>query len=262
MRISSLGRFAILFAGLLATGARGEMVQLKVTVQNLAPADSIAFASLRVGFHAGVFDSFNNGEPATAPIISVAEGGSGADWFPAFMAAEPNAGLGTVAPDPPGPLLPGAMGMATFTVDTSVNRYFTFASMVVPSNDYFIGNDSPTQYPLFDENGQLNFTEILQDASDIWDAGSELDDPANAAFLEIGDNDLRTPQGGVVNFDFAGLDIFNGLTTAAGYTFDSQLAAETPVYRISFEVVPEPGAAALLGVGGLGGLLAFARCRR
>jgi hypothetical protein len=77
----------------------------------------------------------------------------------------------------------------------------------------------------------------------------------NAAFLVGGNNDLRTPQNGVVEFDFAGLGIFNGLTTAAGYVFDSQLTADAEIYRISFAVVPEPSSimlglfgAAVLGI--------------
>lgn len=262
MRYFLRSTLALLIVGFAADAkSQAEMVQLRVMVENLAPQNSIAFAPLRVGFHAGVFDAFNNGEAATAPIISIAEGGSGADWFPAFAAAEPNATLGTVVPDPAGPLVPGLTGSATFTVDTAFNRFFTFGSMVVPSNDHFIGNDSPTQYMLFDAAGNLNLTEIRQQASDIWDAGSEASDPANAAFLAIGNNDLRTPQGGVVGFDFAQLDIFNGLTTGAGYDFDSQLSADLDVYRISFAVVPEPSACALLGIAALGSVLLVFRRR-
>jgi hypothetical protein len=260
MRYIPLLLSAALFAAFsMPTNARAGMVQLKVTVENLAPANSIAFAPLRMGFNAGLYDSFNEGETASAAIISIAEGGSGADWFPAFMAAEPNANFASAVPNPAGPLLPGAMASTTAVVDSEMNPYFTFASMVVPSNDYFIGNDSPTQYQLFDAMGKLNFDSILLSADDIWDAGSEVDDPANAAFLEIGDNGLRTPDDGVVGFDFEGLEIFDGLTTGAGYTFDSQLTAATDVYRISFEVVPEPNSVALLACG-VGGLL-FARRR-
>ena len=79
--------------------------------------------------------------------------GSGADWFPAFAAGDPTATLGTVVPNPAGPPTPGLTGSAIFTVDPTINPFFTFASMVVPSNDYFIGNDSPTQYQLFDAMG-------------------------------------------------------------------------------------------------------------
>ncbi|MFN7022225.1 MAG: spondin domain-containing protein [Phycisphaerales bacterium] len=249
----------IVVVGLLAAvGAAGvagaQPVQLRVTVQNLAPANSVSFAPLRVGFNNGTFDAFNNGMAATAPIISIAEGGTGSDWFPAFAAADPTATLGTVVGMPPGPLLPGATASTVFTVDPSVNRFFTFGSMVVPSNDHFIGNDNPMQYMLFDAMGNLNITTISQFGRSIWDNGSETEDPANAAFLVGGVNDQRTPQNGVVNFNFDLLDTFNGLTTAAGYTFNRQFGANDEVYRIAFEVVPAPGAAALLGLAGLVGL--------
>ncbi len=226
-------------------------VQVRVTVQNLAPANSVSFAPLRVGFHNGTFDAFNNGQTATAPIISIAEGGSGSDWFPAFAAAEPNATLGSVVPSPAGPLLPGATAFADFAVDPAVNPFFTFGSMVVPSNDHFIGNDNPMQYALFDANGNLNITSISQFGRSVWDNGSETEDPANAAFLVGGVNANRVPQNGVVNFNFDRLDTFNGLTTAAGYTFNRQFGANDEIYRISFQVVPGPGSASLLALGGL-----------
>jgi hypothetical protein len=250
-----------LAAGLLATlaplASQAEMLQLRVTVQNLAPADSISFAPLHVGFHGGTFDAFDAGAAATAPIVSVAEGGSGSAWFPAFAAADPGATLGSVLPDPPGPLLPGLSGQATFRIDTAVNPFFTFAAMVVPSNDYFVGNDDPRAYRLFGADGRLLLESIDLFAADIWDAGSEADDPAHAAFIVGGNNDLRTPQNGVVGFDFEGLSIFNGLTTAAGYVFQNRLAGDTPVYRVDFQVarVPEPDAYWMM-LAGLGLLLA------
>lgn len=253
---------AFILGGLLPVASFGRIVQLQVKVENLAPANSVAFAPLRVGFSNGTFDAFNNGQVATAPIISIAEGGSGADWFPAFQAAEPAATLGTVVPNPAGPLTPGAVASQTFTVDTAINRFFTFAAMVVPSNDHFIGNDSPTRFPLFDASDNLVLTSILQSGGDIWDAGSEATDPANAAFLVVGNNNLRTPQNGVVNVNFSELASFNGLTTAAGYVFQSQLTADTSIYRISLSVVPEPGSAALAALGGLGLAVGFWRRRR
>jgi hypothetical protein len=155
-------------------------------------------------------------------------------------------------------LTPGATGTAVFTVDAAVNRFFTFGSMVVPSNDHFIGNDSPTAYQLLDASGNLLINTIVQTAGDIWDAGSEATDPANAAFLAVGNNNLRTPQNGVVNFNFSELNAYNGLTTAAGYTFQNVASAGTEVYRISFEVVPEPALPGILA----SGLLALVSWRR
>ena len=120
--------------------------------------------------------------------------------------------------------------------------------MVVPSNDFFIGNDSPIR--LFDDDGNLLMNPIFQTGGQIWDAGSEAFDPAAAAF--VGNNDLRTPQNGVVSFNFSELEGFNGLTTGAGYVLDSQLSADQQVNRIDFTSVPEPSSLALLAVSLLG----------
>jgi len=239
--------------GLAAFGAQAALVQVKVTVESLVPANGISFAPMHVGFGKGSFDAFNRGGVATAPIISVAEGGSASAWFPAFAAAEPGATLGTIAG---APLQPGGLFMNTFTVDSAANRFFTFASMAVPSNDFFVGNDDPMEYALFGAGGSLQTASITVKAGEIWDAGSEAFDVANAAFVVGGNNDLRTPQNGVVNFNFAELAGFNGLTTATGYVLNSQLRAEDDILRFTFAVqaVPEPGtyALALVGLAALG----------
>ena len=63
---------ALLFA---SAAAQAALVDVTVTVHNLAPGNGVAFAPLHVGFNNGSFDAFNLGGVATAPIISVAEGG-------------------------------------------------------------------------------------------------------------------------------------------------------------------------------------------
>jgi hypothetical protein len=242
--------------------AQADLVDITVTITNLAPSNSVSFAPLRLGFGNGTFDAFNINQTATAPIISVAEGGSGNDWFPAFTAAEPNAVLGSVG----GALTPGGTASATFRVDRTAasNRYFTFATMVIPSNDLFLGNDSPTAFQLFDSNGNLLTNSILQNAGQIWDAGSELADPANAAFIVGGTNGNRTPENGVVTFERSELSVFNGLTTAAGYVFsDAGLTDATNIYRIDFSVsaIPEPSTALVAALASVG-LLSSLNARR
>lgn len=261
MRHTTKGLVLGSFIALTGTATFAGVVQVQVTAQNLAPANSLGFAPLHFGFGNGTFDSFDNGtvafntgDIATAPIVTIAEGGSGSTWLPAFAAAEPNATIGSVTGPTGGPFVPGAVNSAVFSVDTS-NRYFTFGSMAVPSNDRFVGNDDPRAFPVFDPSGNLVLNTIVQKTRDIWDAGSETDEPANAAFLVIGTNSQRVNQNGVVAFN-SDFSAYNGLTTAAGYTFNSNLlSANDDVLRISFAIVPEPtsaaaGATILASIGG------------
>lgn len=247
MKTRTITTAAVALASLAGTAA-AESVQLQVTIENLAPTNSIAFAPLRVGFGNGSFDGFNAGSASPAGIQAIAEGGNGMPWMGEFAAADPGAVLGSVGN---GPAIPGGSATAVFNVDTVANRFFSFGSMVVPSNDHFIGNDDPLAYELFDAQGNLQLSSISQFGADIWNAGTEITDPTAAAFLVDGVNANRTDENGVVGFDFAAFAAYAGLETAAGYIFDPQLTAGTEIYRISFAVVPAPGGMALLGMGGL-----------
>lgn len=248
---------ALAGALLVAAGAASAAnMKITATVESLVPTNSVAFAPFHVGFSSGTYDAFDIGAVAGTPIQTVAELGDGSAWMSAFAAADPGAVLGTVG----GVLLPGQTASASFVVDTTANSYFSFAAMVVPSNDFFIGNDSPTAYQLFDAAGNLQISEITIGAADIWDAGTEIFDPATAAF--VGDAMLRADQNSVVALEFGEFAAYDGLTTAAGYTFASQLTATSDVYRVSFSAAPVPVPAALpLMMSALAGLGVVARRR-
>lgn len=234
--------------------------KVTVTVKNIAPANSVAVAPLNVGFNRGTFDAFNNGGVAPQSIVTAAELGSGADWLPAFAAADPTAVLGRIGGSP---LLPGATASATFTVDPLINPFFTFAAMVVPSNDFFIGNDNPQAYRLFDSHGNLLIHTITQRGRDLWDAGSELFNIDNAAFIAGSDATRRIAANGTVSHNVADLEKFNGLLTAGGYNFNSGIGADTAFYQISFSAsgVPEPSSWAMMiaGFGFVGGVMRVRR---
>jgi hypothetical protein len=232
-----------LLLGSLTTTSHAVLKAVTISFTNTSPANTYSFAPFRFGFNSGVYDSFNNGQTATAGIISIAEGGSGSAWIPAFQAADPTAVIGALG----APILPGQTFTSTFQFETNTNPFFTFASMVIPSNDAFIGNDNPQGFRLFDAAGNLLINQIDQTAGQIWDSGSEATDPANGAFVVGGTNGNRTAQNGVVSFDRSQFGSYNNLTTGAGYVFnDAIITNTTNVGRITFSAVNAPEPSSLL----------------
>ena len=237
--------------------AQAASVRITATVESLVNENSVTFAPFHVGFHSGVYDPFNIGSEASSALATLAETGSGSAWLPAFQAGDPDSVVGTVG----GILTPGQTASSSFVVDTNSNAFFTFAAMVVPSNDFFIGNDSPTEYQILDREGNLLINEIVIGADEVWDAGSEVFNPEAAAF--VGDASLRVDQNSVIALQFAEFAAYNGLTTAAGYVFDSQLTANSDIYRVSFTASPVPVPAALpLFLSAVCGLGVVARRRK
>ena len=81
-----------------------------------------------------------------------------------------------------------------------IDRYFTYASMVIPSNDAFIGNGNPVSRPVFDAAGQFVGGSWIVAGDQVKDAGSEQNDelPANTAFFGQTAANTGAAQNGVV----------------------------------------------------------------
>ncbi|MHC5023083.1 MAG: spondin domain-containing protein [Planctomycetota bacterium] len=167
--------------------------QIEVTIENRSKRHGLYMTPVWVALHDGGFDVFDPGVPTTpgGGLERIAEDGN-ASVLSAEFAASPSGqagGLDAVILAPAG--FPGApvfdpMESATmvFDVDPESNRFLSFVSMIIPSNDAFIGNHDPTMIELFDANGAFVGPiklEIL--GSMVWDAGTEANTEMDAAFF-------------------------------------------------------------------------------
>lgn len=205
--------------------------QVTVTVESLAPENGTRLTPVWVGFHDGQFQTFEGGEEASAGLEAIAEDGNIAPLSSEFLAS----GSGTVDGVVGGaPIAPGAEVSQTFTLDPNAvdSRYLNYASMVLPSNDTFIGNEDSRAIAIFDENGNFVGANFVVPGAAAYDAGTEVNDelPANTAFfgqatpntgvdengvVTLSDGFLPAGSGGILDAaDFAAGDF-----TISGYEF-------------------------------------------
>ena len=256
MRVYCLAFAAVL--SLFAVEASAQQA-VQVTVENLQPTDGFYVTPVWVGFHDGNFDYFDAGSAASSAVEDLAEGGDLAGLageFAAFGSGQggvltgPN-GFGSGAGEPP-VIDPGESSSMIFNLGAS-ERFLSFASMVIPSNDGFFGNDSGTAIEVLDASGNFSFAGPLDiGLANLWDSGTELNDGQGAAFSANGGTSTDTTDPIALH---AGLDNFDGTSTAAGTTINFTNASGSPVLRLSVTAVPEPGSLALLGLAGTIGLL-------
>ena len=216
---------------------RGDAVDsgeaLTVTVTNTLGEGGTFLTPLWFGIHDGSFDLYTRGEAASEGLERLAEDGTVGTIAAEFVAAVDGAGAGGVLNDA-GPIAPGAMTSRTLHVDSDDvgSGYFSFASMVIASNDAFVASPgNPLTNPLFDADGNfLGPLTIERFGSDVLDAGTEVNTEEDAAFLNQTAPDTGTDENGVVtsHVGFNGsignpnggpINILGG-TSAAGTVFD------------------------------------------
>lgn len=222
-----------------ATLANAALIQVDVSapgVLGLAPAYA--------AFHDGSFDFFEPGTMASPALEALAELGDTSGY------SEPY-GM-TIAPG--GPFMPGSgMASAVFNVDSSAS-YFSIASMVLPSNDYFIGNDTG-----FDVSALFSApmgTSMTFDFTTIWNAGTEMEDFAYSAgnglvgITTMSNVPGGTDEGGVVSA-VTGSDPYAMFANLEPMDFDTTTIdpAGGVIGSVTLTVVPEPTSTALLGLG-------------
>lgn len=229
-----------------------------VRVTNHQPVGGFTFSPPWVAFHDGTFDAFNSGAPASPGVEGIAELGDGTTISAEFAGSGASGVTGMVmSPNSPPPFIPGETGSAMIdVVNASTNRYFSFGAMLVPSNDFFLGNDSPTAHEIFDAAGNfLGPVTIQIFANQAWEGGTEVNNLSDGAAFIVGqDAAMGTSESGVVAplFSVPGNDVFLasivGQETPIG-TLTDGLTSDELVATI--EILPEPGTLALLGFAGL-----------
>ncbi len=173
-----------------------------VTLENRAPASGTFQTPVWVGFHSGSFDSYDGGALAnTLPIAGstalerIAEDGNPGPISADFSTVAPAGAQGVIASNGPiPPLAPGQVVSRMFEVNPAEHRYFSYVSMVIPSNDAFIANGGPTAHPVFDGDGRFVAEPFVVPGSAVNDAGTELNDEAAESTAFFGQ---ATPDTGV-----------------------------------------------------------------
>ncbi len=177
--------------------------QIDIKLTNLNPDQGSLLTPIFVATQNGTYDQFDVGSAASENIERLAEDGN---TGPRIAAALASGGVGQAQATMGGPLQPGQTRTLTFFADPSdpLTQFISYASMVIPSNDAFIGNDSPTEIDLFDDGGNLirrvGSNAYIVSGDEVWDAGTEVNDeiPENTAALNQTAPNTGTTEGGVI----------------------------------------------------------------
>lgn len=254
---STLYSAIALALGLSSGVVFAEQTRITVTIENLAPAQGTNQTPHWVGFHNGEFDIYNGGTAANSlpipndPLRSVerlAEDGNTGPITETF-AQVANGGAGgvdgTIA-GPNGPIAPGDIATSSFVVESTASgsRYFSYASMVLPSNDFWYANANPLEHEIFDEDGNFVAQDFFVTNQEVRDAGTEINDevPANTAFFGQSVPDSGVEEGGVILLigDDSGLVRFRQPSEGGNILADERFAMADfvvegyPLVKISF----------------------------
>ena len=233
--------------------------RIRVDIQNNAPTGGVAITPVWVGIHSGSFDSYNGGLSAQPGLERIAEDGNTAvvtTQFADFDAVNggytyvDNSGVSPAdalvrtgdlrdmyrqqatlgSPDGPPPIQPGESVRTTFDIRTDgSNEYFSYLSMVLPSNDFFVANGNPLAHSLaslYDGEGSISFNIGGFNASPVNDAGTEAE-----SYLTSAANGLFGLAGGQTGPDQGPADA-NGLIR--------NVVGSNPLDALNFDEGPQP----------------------
>ncbi|MFK7944571.1 MAG: spondin domain-containing protein [Paracoccaceae bacterium] len=208
-----------------------------VTVTNNLSEGGTFLTPVWFGFHDGAnFDLYDRGGPVSAGLESLAEDGAIDTIDAEFGAAAGQNGVSSVVLGDTGvggPIDPSETASTTINVDPTLvgQGFFTWASMVIPSNDAFLASPgNPLTDAIFDADGNFTPLTITRTGADVLDAGTEVNTETDAAFLNQTAANTGVDQDGVVNqhqgfngSEGAPIEILGG-TNAFGQFIDPEVA--------------------------------------
>jgi Ca2+-binding RTX toxin-like protein len=173
------------------------MTDLRVTIKNTSEKGGTFLTPVWFGFHDGSFDLFNVGEAASPGLEQLAEDGAAAILGTELIAADAD-GQGLVVTGAAGPIATQETTSTILDVDGVSNPFASFGSMIIPSNDAFIGTGEALR--LFDTQGRfLGETTIEFAGQDAYDAGTEVNTELDAAFINQMAANTGVDESGVVH---------------------------------------------------------------
>lgn len=263
----TLSKIVPLVGVLAVTGMAASADTISVQIENTNASDGFFFTPFWVAAHNGGFDSYDGGALASGfpGITDLAETGNTAPISAAFSASAAGVAGGaqatitSVAFDGDAPVFsPGESTTFDLDVgDASTNRYFSYASMVIPSNDLFVANGNPFSHAIFDVDGNFNGPLVISIyGRDVNDNGSEFNDASAGAAFSANGGDSIGESVFIRNFfegddDATYLSSFIGSDTANGATIGSAFGEDDLIARITINQVPTPSGFAALALGGL-----------
>ncbi|MDJ0731350.1 MAG: spondin domain-containing protein [Crocosphaera sp.] len=258
---------------------------LRVEVENLSPIDGVSLSPVWVGFHDGSFDSYNGGLSSQPGLELLAEDGNteqiSQDFDNNLTYINSNNESETVPSTQVGQRVGGTLGSSVITPGNQVsglfrvvdeddtNRYFSYASMVLPSSDYYIANGNPTAWDLIallsQEVWSVSFNVGVP--GDTNDAGTEINDfntsAGNPLYPGLGSGQTQPgegePENGVnenVSDSYANFlnrpDNFD--IDFANLNFNDETLYPNGIARITITRVSVPESSTNVGLMAMGGL--------
>ncbi|MGJ8723591.1 MAG: spondin domain-containing protein [Roseibacillus sp.] len=246
--------------GLAFSASAHAATSIRVTVQTTGP---VGLAPGFAAFSDGSFNLFIPGTASSSALEQLAETGSPMGLIGTLggNSGGPIFGPG-VGPGSPPIFAPGASSSAIFSVADGHNM-FNFASMLLPSNDWFIGNGNGADHDISSLLGAANGATLMFDFTNVWDGGTELEDfdfsPGNGLIGVTnpggGAADFGTDQNGVISL-VSGPDPFSSFANASpGFDSTQFDFTGSSIATVTLEVIPEPSTSLLAGLALATGLL-------